>query len=103
MPAGDYLSVQQVTLVGEQTSFTTETSDDGHTLKKAAVELSSLVSRFEVGTVKAGTGLDALTVEAVYVNNFYNELGMTTAQQFSEVSWPRRLLPHGRPMPTMRP
>lgn len=91
--AGDYLSVQQVTLVGEQTSFTSETSDDGHTLKKAAVELSSLVSRFEVGTVKAGTGLDALTVEAVYVNNFYNELGMTTAQQFSEVSWPATFTP----------
>ena len=37
--AGDYLSVQQVTLIGEQSAFTTETSDDGHTLKKAAVEL----------------------------------------------------------------
>lgn len=68
--AGDYLSVQQVTLVGEQTSFTTETSDDGHTLKKPPWNSVRWVSRFDVGTVKAGTGLDALTVEAVYVNNF---------------------------------
>ena len=86
--AGDYLSVQQVALYGEQTTFTSETPTDGHTLKKAAVELKSLVSRFEVGTVKAGTGLDALTVEAVYVNFFYNDYGQTSSQNFSELTWP---------------
>lgn len=91
--AGDYLSVQQVALYGEQTTFTTETADDGHDLKKAAVELSSLVSRFEVGTVKPGTGLDALTVEAVYINYFYNDYGMTTAQGLSENNWPASFTP----------
>lgn len=91
--AGDYLSVQQVMLYGEQDTFTTETADDGHTLKKAAIELQSMVSRFEVGTVKPGTGLDALTVEAVYVNNFYNEVGNTTTQAFSELDWPTTFSP----------
>ena len=91
--AGDYLSVQQVTLGGEQTTFTTETSDDGHTLKKAAIELSSLTARFEVGTVKPGTGLDALSVEAVYLNNFYNNIGLSSAQQFTEGTWPTTFTP----------
>lgn len=89
--AGDYLSVQQVTLMGEQWTFTTETSDDGHTLKKAAVELKSVVARFEVGTVKPGTGLDALTVDAVYINNFYNfynNSGPSSVQSFTESTWP---------------
>lgn len=90
---GDYLSVQQVTLYGEQNTFTSETPDDGHTLKKAAVELSSLVSRFEVGTVKAGTGLDALSVEAVYVNYFVNDYGRSTNQSFTELTWPASFTP----------
>ena len=91
--AGDYISAQQVTLYGEQTVFTDETADDGHTLKKAAVELKSLVSRFEVGTVKAGKGLKSLNVEAVYVNYFYNEYGKTTKQAHTEVSWPVSFTP----------
>lgn len=86
--AGDYISAQQVTLYGEQTTFSNETDPDGHTLKKAAVELKSLVSRFEVGTVKAGTGLKSLNVEAVYVNYFYNEYGKTSKQVFAELNWP---------------
>ena len=90
---GDYLPVQQVTLCGEQSVFTSEVSDDGHTLKKAAVELGSLVSRFEVGTVKPGTGLDALTVEAVYINNFNNNLGGTSTTAFTEASWPSTYSP----------
>lgn len=91
--AGDYISAQQVTLMGETTSFTDETADDGHTLKKAAVELKSLVSRFEAGTVKPGEGLKSLTVEAVYVNHFYNEYGKTTQQSFTETSWPADFAP----------
>ena len=91
--AGDYLSVQQVTLLGEQSTFTTETSDDGHTLKKAAVELESLTGRFEVGTVKPGTGLDALTVEAVYINNFINDYGRSSVQSFTEATWPATYSP----------
>ena len=92
-PAGDYLSVQQVTLIGGQNSFTTETSDDGHTLKKAAVELRSLVARFEVGTVKPGTGLEALTVEAVYLNNFHNDYGGSTTTLHTEATWPSTYSP----------
>lgn len=92
-PAGDYLSVQQVTLIGGQTSFTTETSDDGHTLKKAVVELRSLVARFEMGTVKPGTGLDALTVEAVYLNNFHNDYGGSTTTLHTEATWPSTYSP----------
>ena len=85
--AGDYLSVQQVTLIGEQSTFTTETSDDGHTLKKAAIELNALTARFEVGAVKPGTGLDALTVEAVYINNYYKDLSRDI-ELFTETTWP---------------
>lgn len=91
--AGDYLSVQQVTLIGGQSTFTTETSDDGHTLKKAVVELGSGVSRFEIGTVKPGTGLDALTVEAVYINNFFNDNSGTSIQNFTELTWPATYSP----------
>ena len=57
-------------------------------LKKAAIELKSMAARFEVGTVKPGTGLDALTVEAVYLNNFYLDHGRLTAQEFTELTWP---------------
>ena len=94
--AGTYNSVHQVMLGGEQSVFTTETSDDGHTLKKASVELSSIVSRFEIGTVKKGTGLDALTVEAVYVNNFLNFNGgalNSTIQNYNEITWPATFTP----------
>ena len=91
--AGDYLPIQQVILSGEQTTFTTETSDDGHTLKKAAVELQSPAARFEVGTVKPGTGLDALTVEAVYINNFHNYSGGSTNTAYTEASWPSTYAP----------
>ena len=91
--AGDYLPIHQVTLTGMQTTFTTEASDDGHTLKKAAVELKSLVSRFEVGTVKAGTGLEALTVEAVYINNFYDDINATSVTSYTEISWPSTYAP----------
>lgn len=91
--AGNYISAQQVTLYGEQTVFNNETSTDGHTTKKAEVELKSLVSRFEVGTVKPGTGLKKLAVEAVYVNYFYEDYGMTTSQSFTEATWPTTFSP----------
>ena len=91
--AGDYLPIQQVVLSGEQSTFTTETSDDGHTLKKAAVVLRSLAARFEVGTVKPGTGLDALTVEAVYFNNFNNDFGGSSVTAYTEAAWPSTYSP----------
>ena len=98
--AGNYLSVQQVALFGHTSVFTTATSDDGHTLKKAAIKLRSLTGRFEVGTVKAGTGLDALTVEAVYINYFqYNYDGVYgsgqgwSSQKFTELTWPATYTP----------
>ncbi len=98
--AGDYLSVQQVSLFGHTSVFTTATSDDGHTLKKANVKLSSLTGRFEVGTVKAGAGLDALTVEAVYINYFQNNYDGVygdgqgfSSQRFGELDWPATYTP----------
>ena len=92
--AGTYGPIQQVTLYGTQTTFTTESVVNGYTTKKAAVELSSLVSRLELGTVKAGAGLDALTVEAVYVNNFYlNAFFEASVQSFTEGTWPSTFTP----------
>jgi len=92
--AGTYGPIRQVTLYGAETVFTTETSTDGHTLKKAAVELSSLVARLELGTVKAGAGLESLTVEAVYVNNFYlNAFFEASVQSFTEGTWPSTFTP----------
>lgn len=91
--AGTYLSVQQVTLYGTQSTFTTETPTDSHTLKKAAVELKSIVGRFEVGTVKPGTGLEALTVEAVYINNFYLDAELSSSQKLTESTWPATYTP----------
>lgn len=98
---GDYLSVQQVALYGsaEASEFTTMSPSDAghedHIVKEVEVELSSLVSRFEVGTVKKGTGLNSLTVEAVYINYFYNDYGMTVAnsQRHTEGTWPETLSP----------
>ena len=89
--AGDYISVQQVTLYGETSTISDMDDWDPHDAKKADVELKSLVSRFEVGTVKAGTGLTDLTVEDVYVNFFYKENGKTTNQSFTETTWPLTL------------
>lgn len=89
--AGNYISVQQVTLYGETTTIDDMTDWDSHDAKKADVELKSLVSRFEVGTVKAGTGLTTLTVEDVYVNFFYKESGKTTDQSFTKTTWPLTL------------
>lgn len=98
--AGDYLSVQQVTLFGHTSVFSDVASDDGHTLKKANISLKSLTGRFEVGTVKAGTGLDALNVEAVYINYFqYNCDGVYgngqgfSSQRFGESTWPEPYTP----------
>ena len=93
--AGDYLSLQQVTLYGEAESgdFTPGTAHEGHTVKNATVELSSLVSRFEVGTVQAGTGLKSLTVKNVYINYFVNDYGRSTNQSFTESTWPATFTP----------
>ena len=80
----------KVTLMGEclAGSFTSETPTDGHTLFKATVALTSLVSRFEVGTVKAGTGLTNIAVQAVYLNYFYNTYEMNTFQGYTQSTWP---------------
>ena len=93
--AGTYGPIQQVTLFGEQATFTTETPTDGHTLKKATVELEAMVSCLELGTVKAGAGLDALTVEAVYINNFFLDASDASAsvQNFTEGTWPSTFTP----------
>lgn len=82
-------TVLAVTLYGEQTSISDEgfAPGDSHPLKKAAVELKSLVSRFEAGTLKAGTGLTDLSVEAVYLNYFYMNYGDSTAQRDDEATW----------------
>ena len=92
---GTYNPVQQVTLVGEQTVFTMDGVVNGYTQKTAAVELESLVARFELGTVKAGTGLDALTVEAVYLNNVLLDFldGPGSVLQFVEGTWPATFTP----------
>lgn len=91
--AGTYLSVQQAILYGETSSFQTQTAEDNVTTTTATVKLSSPVSRFEAGTLKAGTGLDRLTVDAVYINNFYNEYGKNTAQSYSSETWPDSFAP----------
>ena len=87
--AGNYISVQQVTLKGETTTLEDETDWDGHDAWKADVELKSLVSRFEIGTVKKGTGLEDLTVANVYVNYFYNTYDMdaAAATKLDEGTW----------------
>lgn len=80
--------VQRVTLMGSTTSFTdmgTDTEgDDGHHLYETTVTLTSLVSRFEAGTVKGGTGLKSLTVQAVYLNYFYNTYKMDDPQRLTQ-------------------
>lgn len=76
---------QDVTLMGS----TKEISSAGDKKLAATVPLKSLVSRFEIGTVIAGEGLENITLKAVYINYFYNtyERIAGSAQTFTQDSW----------------
>lgn len=48
--------------------------------KEANVALNSLVARFEIGTVVAGTGIAELNLKAVYINNYYTDNAKTAVK-----------------------
>ncbi|MDD2594287.1 MAG: hypothetical protein PHD11_00535 [Bacteroidales bacterium] len=91
--AGDYISVQQVTLYGTTSTITDITDWDSHDAWGATVTLKALVSRFEIGTVKAGTGLTALNVEDVYINYFHTTYKKDVDQAFTNTTWPTTFTP----------
>jgi|GEM_PF-579645 len=76
----DSQSVEDVTLFGTSDAFTkvSDATNDDNAEYAATVNLGALVARFEVGTLKAGTGLSSLTVDSVFVNNFYETSAMKT-------------------------
>lgn len=91
--AGDYISVQQVTLKGETATLEDIPNWDGHDAWKADVQLKSLVSRFEIGTVKKGTGLESLIVTDVYVNYFYRTNKKDASTSLGEANWNDSTIP----------
>lgn len=90
-PVATYESVQQVTLIGETSTFTDGTNIDNHALKTCSVVLESLVSRFEIGTLKAGTGLESIEIEDVYINNWFETYAKGKSQAYIETTWPLTL------------
>ena len=62
-----------VTRMGSSSSFTTVTpaAPGVNEYKTVSVELTPLVSRFEIGAVKAGTGIANVELVGVWINDYY--------------------------------
>ena len=71
-PDGTITSAQQTTYSGLSTAVITEGEGTASAVNKVEVEISSITSRFEIGTlkVKPGSGLKSLTIEKVFFNNY---------------------------------
>lgn len=85
--AGTYGTAQTAMIYGQ----TTDTSPHPtlENTRQAAVELSSAVSRFELGTVKAAipAELTSVTVDAIYVNNYNTTLGLDNTVAINGLVW----------------
>lgn len=82
---GKYESVKQVTLMG----IVDTPAPVGGTIT-CPVTVKSLVSRFEIGTLKKGTGLESIVIENVYINNWFktSAKGDDNCQAYTELNWP---------------
>ena len=64
--------INDKTLMGEGVPVTaTDPNPDGHDYKAVSVALSAITARFEIGAVKAGTGITSVELVGVWINNFY--------------------------------
>lgn len=82
--------VKHVTLMGSGIpAIADDPISDGHTYMEAEVIISALVARIEMGAVKAGTGLRALNLDAVYINNYYTDAtkGSTKLHAQTDAVW----------------
>lgn len=77
--------VKHLTLMGEGTpeTVTPNPVGDGHNYKEVTLTVKALVARIEVGTVKAGTGITSVTLDHVYINNYYTN-GAKTGLAFHD-------------------
>lgn len=68
--------VKEKTLMGIGEPVISGLNTDGHQLKTVTIKLESITARFEVGTVKAGTGIEEVELVGVFINNFYNNYNL---------------------------
>ena len=95
-PAPYYTSAQQATYSGSTTTITAVPESGGVPAHNtAAVVLSSITSRFEMGAIKVKTdgGLDAIEIEKVFFNNYLSLNDAATIVNLKEGVW----LPTGTP------
>lgn len=59
---------------------------DGHTYKEATVTLNALTARFEIGTVKRGTGVAEVELIGVWINKFYKDGSRNIAEVINKAS-----------------
>lgn len=59
---------------------------DGHTYKEATVTLNALTARFEIGTVKNGTGVAEVELIGVWINKFYKDGSRKIAEVINKAS-----------------
>jgi len=77
--------VDSKTLRGEGAPATaTDPAPDGHDYKKADVTLNAITGRFEIGAVKAGTGITSVTLDGVWINQYYNDGSLPTPVVFND-------------------
>ena len=69
-PDGLITSAQQTVYSGLSSTITTVNPGIPTAVNEVEVAISSIASRFEIGAIKAGTGLTALTIEKVFFNNY---------------------------------
>ena len=79
-------------MMGEDLTLTDPGTDpigDGHDYKQADITLGSATARMEIGAVYAGTGIAAIELVAVWVNNFYptNVATAATLYPSGDASW----------------
>jgi hypothetical protein len=66
--------ISNKTLMGEGIPVTsTEPNPDGHDYKAVSIALDALTSRFEIGAIKAGTGVASVDLVGVWINNYFND------------------------------
>ena len=96
-------NIETVTRMGTGVPATAaDPTPDGHEYKTVSVELTPLVARFEIGTVKPGTGIANVELIGVWINSYYTN-GSKSAVQFhasSDPKWVTTPLTSTSPMAT---
>lgn len=69
--------IESKTLMGEGVPATAidpdAASHEGHGYKTVSINLNALTARFEIGTVKAGDGVESVELLGVWINSYYTD------------------------------